>query len=345
MISAPIERYLPWEVKTSFREQTLTNFHLVRITLAFAFPSSMLTTMTLSPILESLPQKAFTELPGAPYPHVSSGKVREIFDLGDYYLMVATDRLSAFNFIFQEGVPGKGILLTQLSKWWFNQTKSIITNHLPENESVLLDRYLNDFPELKMRSMIVKKLDPLPIEAIVRGYITGTGWLEYQEKGSICGNPLPKGLQEFDKLPNPIFTPTIKAKDFDSPLTLVQAQELLGKPLYNRVFESSMKLYQLGSDLARKAGLILVDCKFELGSDSSGNLFLIDEILTPDAARYWDIASKGTENEHSPFDKQVIRNYLLSTGWNKKPPLPKIPEGIILAAQKRYIEVLRRFLG
>jgi len=282
---------------------------------------------------------SITQVNDLPFPHISSGKVRELFDLGDYLLMVATDRVSAFDVILPDGVPGKGTLLTQMSLAWFEKTKHIIPNHIPKNHQELLQEYLREFPELIPRSMVVEKVNPLPIEAIVRGYLAGSGWKHYQKTQELFGHPLPEDLNENDPLPEPLFTPTTKAHvGHDMPLTEAETAEKLGHALFEHVKRASLELFTFGQEKANDADLILADTKLEFGLDPDGNLLLIDEVLTPDSSRFWQKEAY-LEGNPTPYDKQLIRNYLLREEWNKKPPTPSLPPSIIESTRQRYQEV------
>ena len=261
--------------------------------------------MTFAEIAAALPARAVTSIDGLPFPRVASGKVREIFDLGDALLLVATDRLSAFDVILPDGIPGKGAILTQMSNWWFTQTGAVVPGHLlPDQAGEFTRRGIND-PDLRLRSMIVRKLRPLAIECVARGYLIGSGWSSYQKTGSVCGIPLPAGLRQADRLPAPIFTPTTKAPkgQHDEPIDDARGAAIVGAGLYARVKETSLALYRLGHDRARKAGMILADTKFEFGTDAAGNLFLIDEVLTPDSSRYWPSASYAPGGSPPSYDK------------------------------------------
>src|SRR5471032_250804 len=253
-----------------------------------------------SEIAAALPQTAVTSIDGLPCPRIASGKVREIFDLGDALLLTATDRLSAFDVILPDGIPGKGAILTQMSNWWFTQTSSLIPGHLlPDQAGEFARRGITD-RDLQLRSMVVRKLTPLTIECVVRGYLVGSGWSSYQKTGEVCGIKLPAGLRQADRLPEPIFTPTTKAPkgQHDAPINDAQGAAAIGAALYTKVKSLSLALYKFGHDRAKKAGMILADTKFEFGTDSAGNLILIDEVLTPDSSRYWPAASYRSE-EHT----------------------------------------------
>jgi len=302
--------------------------------------------MTSAEIAASLPTRAVTAIEGLPFPRIASGKVREIFDLGDALLLVATDRLSAFDVILPDGIPGKGIILTQLSNWWFAQTTHLIPNHLlPDQTGEFARRGLHD-RDLQLRSMIVRKLKPLTIECVARGYLIGSGWLSYQKTGEVCGIKLPAGLRQADKLPAPIFTPTTKAPkgQHDEPIDDAQGAAAIGAALYDKVKALSLALYQLGHDRARQAGMILADTKFEFGTDAAGNLFLIDELLTPDSSRYWPADAYRPDCSPPSYDKQFVRDHLLALNWNQQPPAPALPTDVILRTRDKYLAALRNLM-
>ncbi len=302
--------------------------------------------MTFAEIAASLPARAVTSIDGLPFPRVASGKVREIFDVGDALLLVATDRLSAFDVILSDGIPGKGAILTQMSNWWFTQTGAVVPGHLlPDQAGEFARRGIND-PDLRLRSMIVRKLRPLAIECVARGYLIGSGWSAYQKTGSVCGIPLPAGLRQADRLPAPIFTPTTKAPkgQHDEPIDDARGAAIVGAALYARVKETSLALYRLGHDRAQRAGMILADTKFEFGTDAAGNLFLIDEVLTPDSSRYWPAASYAPGGSPPSYDKQFVRDYLLAIQWDQRSPAPRLPEDVILRTRDKYLAALRGLL-
>jgi phosphoribosylaminoimidazole-succinocarboxamide synthase len=302
--------------------------------------------MTFAEIAASLPARAVTSIDGLPFPRVASGKVREIFDLGDALLLVATDRLSAFDVILPDGIPGKGAILTQMSNWWFTQTGAVVPGHLlPDQAGEFARRGIND-PDLRLRSMIVRKLRPLAIECVARGYLIGSGWNAYQKTGSVCGIPLPAGLRQADRLPSPIFTPTTKAPkgQHDEPIDDARGAEIVGAALYARVKETSLALYRLGHERAQRAGMILADTKFEFGTDAAGNLFLIDEVLTPDSSRYWPAASYAPGGSPPSYDKQFVRDHLIAIQWDQRPPAPRLPEDVILRTRDKYLAALRGLL-
>ena len=303
--------------------------------------------MSFAEISAALPTTAVTTIEGLPYPHLASGKVREIFDLGDALLLVATDRLSAFDVILPDGIPGKGAILTQMSNWWFAQTSSLIQNHLlPDQAGLLANRYKLS-RDLQLRSMVVRKFAPLTIECVVRGYLVGSGWSSYQKTGEVCGIRLPVGLRQADRLPEPIFTPTTKAPkgEHDAPINDAEGAARIGASLYEKVKGTSLALYRFGHDRAKQAGMILADTKFEFGTDQAGNLFLIDEVLTPDSSRYWPAESYAPNQSPPSYDKQFVRDHLLAIKWDQTPPAPPIPAEVIARTQQKYLAALKNLLG
>jgi len=302
--------------------------------------------MTFAEIAASLPTEAVTSIE-APFPRLGSGKVREILDLGDALLLVASDRLSAFDVILPDGIPGKGILLTQMSLWWFGQTGGIIANHLLPDQAGEFGRRGIAGVDLRLRSMVVRKLKPLPIECVVRGYLAGSGWGSYQQSGSVCGIALPPGLEQASRLPEPIFTPTTKAPKgrHDEAIDDARGAAALGAGLYDRVKAASLTLYRLGQARAALAGMILADTKFEFGTDAAGDLVLIDEVLTPDSSRYWDAASYAPGRSPLSYDKQFVRDHLLALQWDQRPPAPRLPAGVIARTRDKYLAALRNLLG
>ncbi len=303
--------------------------------------------LSFDAIAAALPVRAAVSIEGLSYPKIASGKVREIFDLGDALLLSASDRLSAFDVILPDGIPGKGIILTQMSLWWFAQTQGIIANHLlPDQEKEFARRGLTD-RDLQLRSMVVRKLKPLTIECIVRGYLVGSGWSSYQKTGDVCGIKLPVGLRQADRLPEPIFTPTTKAPkgEHDEPINDVQGEAAVGSALYRKVKETSLALYRFGHDRAAKAGMILADTKFEFGTDPSGRLVLIDEVLTPDSSRYWPAESYAPGQSPPSYDKQFVRDHLLALKWDQKPPAPRLPAEVVRRTQEKYLTALRNLMG
>lgn len=276
-------------------------------------------------------------------PKIASGKVREIFDLGERILLVATDRISAFDVVLPGGIPGKGAILTQLSRFWFEKTKDIVANHLIPNEDAFLKDQLGLSADGQLRSMAVKKLRPLEIECVVRGYLAGSGWGSYQKSRSVCGISLPDGLNLASQLPEPIFTPTTKAQaGHDLPITEDEARDIVGNEVFDQVKSKSGELYRFGHELASKAGIILADTKFEFGLDDDGKLYLIDEALTPDSSRYWEASEWREGVSPDSFDKQIVRDYLETLDWDKTYPGPQLPTEIVERTQKRYLEVYSR---
>lgn len=302
--------------------------------------------MTYAEIARSLPAQAVTSLSEVRLPRIASGKVREIFDLGDALLLSATDRLSAFDVVLPDGIPGKGILLTQLSLWWFEQTRDLIDNHLlPDQAGEFARRGITD-RDLQCRSMVVRKLKPLTIECVVRGYLVGSGWSSYQKSGQVCGHRLPAGLRQADRLPTPLFTPTTKAPkgQHDEPIDDAQGAAAVGAALYEKVKATSLALYQRGHDRAARAGMILADTKFEFGTAVDDSLVLIDEVLTPDSSRYWPAESYAPNQSPPSYDKQFVRDYLLAINWDQTPPAPRIPADVIRRTQEKYLAAVKNLL-
>lgn len=275
------------------------------------------------------------------------GKVRDVYQIdADHLLMVATDRLSAFDVVLPTPIPGKGAILTEVSKFWFARTENLVVNHL-QGVSLSLAHVLSDGAEYSRvadRAMVVRKLTPLPIEAIVRGYLIGSAWKDYREQGVIGGIPLPDGLQLAAQLPEPLYTPSTKAPtgEHDQPMDFQQTVALLGQDLAEQIRRVSLRLYQEAASYALSRGIIIADTKFEFGLDEKGTVVLMDEILTPDSSRFWpaDLYRAG----HNPpsFDKQFVRDYLESLSWNKRPPGPALPPEIIAKTQQKYREVCQR---
>ena len=278
---------------------------------------------------------------------IGRGKVRDIYAIDDrHMLIVATDRFSAFDVVFEQPIPGKGELLTEVSNFWFAKTARIIDNHLTDLD---LRDYVGaeDYERLHARSIIVRRLKPLPVEAIVRGYIIGSGWKDYQANGSICGIELPPGLPQAARLPEPIFTPSTKAEvgNHDINVSFESVAEKIGAGLAQQVRDTSLRLYRLAADYARERGIIMADTKFEFGLDEAGKLFLIDEILTPDSSRYWPADEYRTGISPPSFDKQFVRDYLETLDWDKTPPAPPLPAEIIARTQEKYRQVRDILLG
>jgi phosphoribosylaminoimidazole-succinocarboxamide synthase len=284
------------------------------------------------------------DLPGIP--KLKSGKVREIFDLGDALLLVATDRISAFDCIMPNGIPRKGEVLTQLSHFWFAQTEAFQPNHLLARPGDPLPANLQPHAaQLAHRSMIVKKARPLSIECVVRGYLAGSGWKEYREQQTVCGIKLPPGLKESSELPAPIFTPATKAEsghDINIPFT--EAAGMVGEERAEQARAASLKLYRFARDYARRRGIIIADTKFEFGL-LDGKLILIDEVLTPDSSRFWPADQYQPGASQPSFDKQFVRDYLETLTWNKTPPAPMLPPDVVARTQAKYLEAYERLTG
>ena len=279
-------------------------------------------------------------------PRIHQGKVRDVYQIDDQHLlMVASDRVSAFDVILPDIIPAKGALLTQISNFWFSKTASIINNHLtniPVTEVIA-----NADTDLQKRAVVVKKLKALPVEAIVRGYIIGSGWKDYQATGSLCGIPLPPNLQQAEQLQEPLFTPSTKAAvgDHDENISMQAMEDKLGKELSQAVKEASLRIYSMAAEHAWKHDIIIADTKFEFGLDANNELVLMDEVLTPDSSRFWDKPSYRTGISPNSFDKQFIRDYLETLDWDKTPPGPSLPPEIIHQTAEKYHEAYRKITG
>ena len=275
---------------------------------------------------------------------LKSGKVREVFDLGDRLLFVATDRISAFDCIMPNGIPRKGEILTQISHFWFDQTERLVANHRLSGADDPLPAGLAA-GHLARRSMVVKKAAPLAIECVVRGYLAGSGWKEYREKQTVCGIKLPAGLAEAAELPEPIFTPATKAETgHDENISFENAALLVGRDTAERVRDLSLRIYGLAREFARQRGIIIADTKFEFGL-LDGELLLIDEVLTPDSSRFWPAAEYAPGHGQPSFDKQFVRDYLETLDWDKTPPAPALPPEIVARTQAKYLEAYERLTG
>jgi len=276
----------------------------------------------------------------------SRGKVRDIYDLDQYLLIVATDRISAFDVVMPDPIPGKGEILTRMSAFWFEKTQDIIRNHLVASDPGAYPESCSPYRDmLRGRSMLVKKAKPLPVECIVRGYLSGSGWKDYGRTGMISGIRLPGGLRESDRLPLPIFTPSTKAAagEHDQAITQQEMEKLIGADLTAEVIDISLKIYNRAFSIADAAGIIIADTKMEFGL-VKGELILIDELLTPDSSRFWPKDDYEPGRAQKSFDKQFLRDYLLSIPWDQKPPAPALPAGIILKTKEKYEEALRRLI-
>jgi phosphoribosylaminoimidazole-succinocarboxamide synthase len=286
-----------------------------------------------------------------PLPLFIRGKVRDTYDLGNHLLIIATDRISAFDVVLPNGIPHKGAVLNQISAFWFKQTANIVPNHVIKSisDTKQLNAYLPaekrfTYPAyLNGRSMVVKKARRLAIECVVRGYITGSAWAEYQKSGSFWGLTLPKGLKESQELPEPLFTPTTKAETgHDMPLTMDRVIKLFGTTLAVQIQETSLAIYKYAREYARTRGIIIADTKMEFGLNEQGKLILIDELLTPDSSRFWDAATYKVGKSQDSYDKQPVRDWLMSTGWNKEPPAPILPPEVIENTTARYRQAFER---
>ena len=291
-----------------------------------------------------------TELP---LPLFVRGKVRDTYEMGNLLLIVATDRISAFDFVLPCGIPDKGLVLNQLSAFWFDKTKDLVPNHLIEtvDDVRCLNSYLSaesrfPYPSYLMgRSMIVKKVKRLPVECVVRGYLSGSAWAEYQKRGTVQGEPLPKGLRESEEFPQPLFTPTTKAESgHDQPLSIDDMKRLVGEAVAEEMKEKSLTIYSYAREYAQARGIIIADTKMEFGLESD-KLILIDELLTPDSSRFWDAELYKVGQSQPSYDKQPVRDWLTSSGWNKEPPAPTLPPEVIEATTRRYRQACEKLTG
>lgn len=284
------------------------------------------------------------DLPGIK--KLKSGKVREVYDLGDRFLFVASDRISAFDVIMPNGIPHKGAVLTQISHFWFDQTESFQPNHRLSGPDAPLPPELEPFTDqLAGRSMLVKKAKPLAIECIVRGYLAGSGWKEYKKSKTVCGIALPDGLEESSELPEPLFTPSTKADEgHDENISFEEAAKIVGHDVAEKVRDASLKIYKFARDYARERGIIIADTKFEFGVDGD-EIILIDEVLTPDSSRFWPADEYAPGKGQPSFDKQFVRDYLETLDWDKQPPGPQLPAAIIEKTADKYLDAYKRLTG
>ncbi|MDB6053277.1 MAG: phosphoribosylaminoimidazole-succinocarboxamide synthase [Verrucomicrobiales bacterium] len=283
------------------------------------------------------------DLPGIK--KIKSGKVREVFDLGEHLLFVATDRISAFDCVMPNGIPRKGEILTQLSYFWFEQFSAVVPNHLTGSANVLPVELQKFSDLLRGRSMIVKKAQPLSIECVVRGYLAGSGWKEYRSQQTVCGIKLPGGLTESSELPEPIFTPATKAETgHDENISFGEACKLVGSEIAQKARSYSLRLYADAREFARQKGIIIADTKFEFGI-YNGQLVLIDEVLTPDSSRFWPAEQYEPGKPQPSFDKQFVRDYLETLTWNKTPPAPALPDQVVQRTQEKYLEAYFKITG
>jgi len=275
------------------------------------------------------------------------GKVRDVYDLGDKLLMIATDRISAFDVVMPDPIPDKGKILSKISLFWFDAIKPIVKNHvISSNVAEYPAECRKYYEELVGRSMLVKKAEPLPIECVVRGYLSGSGWSSYQENGEVCGIKLPKGLKESDQLPEPVFTPSTKEEvgTHDINIDFDETVKRIGRKLAEKIKELSIGIYIRGSELAAQKGIIIADTKFEFGIVEN-EIIIIDEVLTPDSSRFWPKDSYKPGGPQLSFDKQYLRDYLISIKWNRKPPAPSLPKDVIENTRSKYLEALKRLTG
>lgn len=278
---------------------------------------------------------------------VGKGKVRDIYTVDDYLLIVATDRISAFDVVMPNPIPGKGKILTQMSAFWFNKMSDIITNHLISTDPAAYPASCAPYGEaLQGRSMLVRKAKPLPVECIVRGYISGSGWKDYLKEGTVSGIRLPAGLKESSRLPEPIFTPSTKAPEgeHDMAISKSEMENIIGRDLTRALMDKSIAIYQRAATIAEQAGIIIADTKMEFGL-YNGDLMLIDELLTPDSSRFWPLNDYEAGRAQNSFDKQFLRDYLLSLNWNQKPPAPELPPSIIEKTAGKYREALEKIVS
>jgi phosphoribosylaminoimidazole-succinocarboxamide synthase len=286
-----------------------------------------------------------TELPGLT--PAARGKVRDVYDLGDALLLVATDRLSAFDCVFPDPIPDKGKVLNQLSAFWFARTRGLVPNHVIATDVREFPETLRQFDAtLSGRSTLAKKLRMIPVECVARGYLAGSGWKQYQERGTICGIRLPAGLQESDALKEPVFTPATKAENgHDENISFEQATRILGGERAERVRELTLALYREAASYAAEKGILIADTKFEFGYDHLETLMIADEMLTPDSSRFWPVATYRPGGAQASLDKQFVRDYVERLGWDKSPPAPRLPDEIVQALRSRYLDIFHRLTG
>lgn len=279
---------------------------------------------------------------------IHQGKVRDIYDIdANTMLLVSTDRLSAFDVILPTGIANKGAMLTQMANFWFEKLKNVVPNHLTGIDPNTVVSEPTEQAQLGSRAVVVKKLKALPIEAIVRGYLVGSGWKEYKAKGTVCGIELPAGLQEASKLPSPLFTPSSKAAvgEHDENISLQQCADLIGQEMADKVASAAIALYKQAAEYALTRGIIIADTKFEFGLDANGVLHVMDEVLTPDSSRFWPADSYAVGSNPPSYDKQFVRDWLESTGWNKTAPAPELPADVAHKTSEKYMEAFERLTG
>ena len=281
-------------------------------------------------------------------PFLTQGKVRDMYAVDDQHLLIVTsDRLSAFDVVLDDPIPGKGRVLNSLANFWFQKLGHVIPNHLTNIAPESVVKGADEVDQVKGRAVVVKRLKPLPIEAVVRGYLIGSGWKDYQKTGAVCGIRLPAGLRQADKLPEVIFTPSSKAEvgEHDENISFADVEAKVGKEMAARVRDVSIRLYKEAADFALERGIIIADTKFEFGLDAAGNLVLIDEVLTADSSRFWPADQYRPDSSPPSYDKQFVRDYLETLDWNKKPPAPRLPADVIAKTAEKYREALKRLTG
>jgi phosphoribosylaminoimidazole-succinocarboxamide synthase len=280
-------------------------------------------------------------------PLLRRGKVRDVYRVEDRLLIIATDRLSAFDYVLPSGIPGKGCVLTEISRFWFDRTRHLVPNHLVASDPAAYPPVLAPHAELlRGRSMLVRSLEMFPVECVVRGFLAGSGWKEYQQTGAISGVKLPAGLRSGDRLPEPIFTPSTKAETgHDENISFGAMVEIVGRETAERLRALSLEVYRFGCDLAERRGILIADTKFEFGRGLEGEIVLGDEVLTPDSSRFWPLGDHRPGREQPSFDKQFVRDYLERIGWDKRPPVPELPADIVAGTAARYRELCDRLTG
>ena len=281
-----------------------------------------------------------------PFKLFKSGKVRDVFEVDGRLLIVSSDRISAFDYVLPSLIPGKGQVLNLIAAFWFEHTKDLIPNHVLSAEPEALDEFRDHFDMLEKRALLARKLTALPLEAIIRGYVVGSGWQSYQKSGEICGIKLPAGLTFADRLPDPLFTPTTKAESgHDENMSFAKLADLVGRETAERIQALSLQLFAAASDYALSRGIIIADSKFEFGRDENGEIVLIDEIFTPDSSRFWKLEDYRPGHEPPSYDKQLVRNHLLSSAWDRKSVPPQLPEAVIAETGATYREIFRILTG
>jgi len=278
--------------------------------------------------------------------HEASGKVRELYGFGDRLLLVASDRISAFDVVLPTPIPDKGRVLTGLSRFWFERTRGLVRNHMLSVNVADFPAEAQDAPDLAGRSMLAKRLQMLPIECVVRGYLVGTGWKDYRASGSVCGHALPSGLREADKLPEPLFTPSTKATEgHDANIDRAAGIALVGEERFDEIERLSIEVYRTAADYALERGIIIADTKFEFGVDEHDRIVIGDEVLTPDSSRFWPVDEYAPGGSPPSYDKQYVRNWLETLDWDKTPPGPEIPANVVEGTRARYVEAYERLTG